>query len=683
MTSLRAILRISARNALHRKVNLTIGLAVLLGTALLVLGLTLLQNIEGALTESLRSTLFGDVDVYSADSEGALTFSMDSGMPSWSPIASYPEVRDRLLALPEVKGVVPMGFQSATLLGGNQVDRLLATLRKGVVAGGLGGTPAQRAEMARLEEKVRFLAGVMREDLEQSAQISNRADLPRAQDALEKAASTAFWADFPRDPLNALEFLENRVAPEATGKVALPLFLAGTDFQAFAANFRRFHVVEGTVPPPGAPGLLIPKGYYEDLFKLPLARRLDRIQQALARGAKIAEDGDLQQLVAQNRDNFADLLRQLDPVSAQEMTRRLGTELGRPDAPLRDLLASFFATDDGNFAARYRFFYDRMAPLIDLYSLHLGDVVAVKAEARSGYMRGVGLKLYGTFEFEGLEDSPLVGQMCLTDLSSLRMLLGLGEPGLGEEVAALEKRAGVQFVSKEAALDGLGEIAQAALPPAEDAKLPPRFEPAAGQVERRRSAEDSVLAAVVVLRDPARTPTALSRISELAQDPAIRIKAYPSTEAAGMLGQMVKVGRGVMLGLAGVVFLIIGVILNSAALFVTLRRVPEIGTLRAIGAQRGFVVALVVFESLLVVLAASLLGTAIASGLVAHWGATGIGAPPGMNFFFGGPVLRPQLHWIPALLPFSLVAAMCAAATFYPALLAARVSPLRAMQSSS
>jgi len=681
MPPLRAILRIAARNALRRKVNLTIGLVVLIGTGFLVFGLTMLQSIQGALGESLRSTMFGDVDVYSSASEGGMTFSLDSGIPKEEPIAHYPKVRDALLALPEVKGVVPMAFQTGTLLGGNGVDRLLAKLRQEVNDGALQQPREKRAAEIALEQKVQFLAGVMREDLLNSAEISNRADLPRARAALEKASSDAFWkVEFPRDPLNALEFLENRVAPEDTGRATTSLFLAGTDLGTFRANFNRLKLITGAFPPEGAKGILIPNGYYEDLFKLKLARRLDQIKQGLDRGATLADDSDLAKLVAQNKENFVELIRQLDPASAHQVTQRLQSTLGHPQGTLRELLPLFFDMNDANFAARYRFFYDQLAPLLDLYSVHVGDVISVKAEARSGYMRGVNLKVYGTFEFTGLEESPLVGQMCLTDLKTMQVLLGLSDPGTDAEVTALEQRAGLQFISKDAALAGLGEISEEPLPQAQDARPSPS---AGGISAERASPEDSVLVAVVRLRDPGQAAVALAHIQEMAKAQGLAIKAFPAASVAGIFGQMVKVGQGVMLGIAAVVFLILGVILNSAALFVTLRRIPEIGTLRALGAQRDLVVALVVVESLLVVLLAGALGTGMACGVLLHLSQAGLSAPPGMNFFFGGPTLYPQLHGLAALLPFGLVAVMCGAATFYPAMLAARVSPLRAMQSAA
>lgn len=681
MPPLRAIFRIAARNALRRKVNLTIGLVVLIGTALLVIGLTLLQSIQGALGESLRSTMFGDVDIYSSASEGGMTFSLDSGIPKEEPIAHYPRVRDALLALPEVKGVVPMAFQSGTLLGGNGVDRLLERLRAAIKAGGKLPTPEQVRERTRLEQRVQFLAGVMLADLRNTAEISNRADLPRALAALEKASSDTFWKqEFPSDPFSGLEFLENRMAPEDTGRVTTSLFLAGTDLATFRANFNRLKLIDGALPPPGAPGILIPKGYFEDLFKLKLARRLDRIKQGLDRGATLAEDSDLAKLVAQNKENDVELIRQLDPGSALEVTHRLETLLGRTGT-LRELLPVFFDMNDATFGARYRFFYDQIAPLLELYSVNVGDVISVKAEARSGYERGVNLKVYGTFEFTGLEESPLVGQMCLTDLKTMQELMGLSDPGTDAEVKAIEHRAGLQFISKDAAVAGLGDIAEAQLPEAQDTKPP--VVSAVAVPSGQSSPEDSVLAAVVLLRDPSDAAQALAHIRAVATAQGLGIQAFPAVKVAGIFGQMVKVGQGVMLGIAAVVFLILGVILNSAALFVTLRRIPEIGTLRALGAQRDLVVSLVVVESLLVVLLACALGTGLACGVLLHLSHVGLSAPPGMNFFFGGPTLYPQLYGLAALLPFTLVAVMCGVATFYPALLAARVSPLRAMQSAA
>jgi len=39
----------------------------------------------------------------------------------------------------------------------------------------------------------------------------------------------------------------------------------------------------------------------------------------------------------------------------------------------------FFRVDDANFARRYRFFYDQLAPMLELYRVRIGDMLTIKS----------------------------------------------------------------------------------------------------------------------------------------------------------------------------------------------------------------------------------------------------------------------------------------------------------------
>jgi ABC-type antimicrobial peptide transport system permease subunit len=108
----------------------------------------------------------------------------------------------------------------------------------------------------------------------------------------------------------------------------------------------------------------------------------------------------------------------------------------------------------------------------------------------------------------------------------------------------------------------------------------------------------------------------------------------------------------------------------------------EIGTMRAIGAQRGFVLSLVVIETVLLGLVFGAAGTGLGAVIVHYLGNVGI--PAGnefLYFFFSGPRLYVDLgvgSLVGALLIICLVTTISA---LYPAIIATRVSPVQAMQS--
>src|SRR5205085_10349558 len=110
-----------------------------------------------------------------------------------------------------------------------------------------------------------------------------------------------FWAGFDKDPLDGLEFLENKVAPAATDADMLFLRYVGTDPAEFAQTFDRMKIVDGQAIPPGKRGFLFSKYVYEEQLKLKTAHRLDKIKVALEqRSKKIATDPELERFVREN-----------------------------------------------------------------------------------------------------------------------------------------------------------------------------------------------------------------------------------------------------------------------------------------------------------------------------------------------------------------------------------------------
>jgi ABC-type antimicrobial peptide transport system permease subunit len=122
-------------------------------------------------------------------------------------------------------------------------------------------------------------------------------------------------------------------------------------------------------------------------------------------------------------------------------------------------------------------------------------------------------------------------------------------------------------------------------------------------------------------------------------------------------------------------------VINNAMMMATLRRVREIGTMRAIGAQRSLILAMILVETLVLGLGFGALGALSGSGLMGYLNATGIGAAnEQLYFFFGGPRLYPTLSVGNLITAFVIVVGVSAISTLYPAFMATRVSPVKAMQ---
>ena len=463
-------------------------------------------------------------------------------------------------------------------------------------------------------------------------------------------------------------------------------------------------IVDGTTVPPGKRGFLFSKFVYEDQLKLKAARRLDQIKEAKeARGETIAKSEELQRLVRENVTQVREVLLQLDALKTADFRAKLQRELGATDTDVGVLLAKFFATDDDNFAGRYAFFYRELAPALELYRVRIGDILTIKAFTRSGYVQSVNVPVYGTFQFEGLEKSALAGGLNLMDLVSFRELYGFLSGDKLAEIQKLQKAAGAKEVSREnaeAELFGAPGSGPAAEPPrkieadATPGVMPKLTDLSAPLTDRLRRDEARsrvfppgeveqgvMLDAAVILKDPKQIPQTITAIEAQGAKDGLSLKAISWQEAAGIIGKFIGFARAVLYVAILIIFMIALVIINNALVMATLERVREIGTLRAIGAQRRFILAMLVVEAVVIGLVFGGMGAVVGAIIVKLIARVGIPATSDQAFFFfSGPRLHPFLNPASVVAAFVIVLLVSTVSSFYPAWLAMRVTPRQAMQ---
>ena len=151
--------------------------------------------------------------------------------------------------------------------------------------------------------------------------------------------------------------------------------------------------------------------------------------------------------------------------------------------------------------------------------------------------------------------------------------------------------------------------------------------------------------------------------------------------ATGVIGQITMVVRAVLLTAIFILFLVTIVILNNSMVMATLERVSEFGTLRAIGAQRSFVNAMVIFETGVLGLLSGVFGAVFGVGFIGWLHRVGIPAPADLlQVVFGGPRLFPTVSFGNVVAGLFATLVVGVLATLYPARLATRVQPVVAMQ---
>ncbi len=122
------------------------------------------------------------------------------------------------------------------------------------------------------------------------------------------------------------------------------------------------------------------------------------------------------------------------------------------------------------------------------------------------------------------------------------------------------------------------------------------------------------------------------------------------------------------------------IIMNTLVISVT-ERIAEIGTIRALGGQKGFVRSMITVEVLTITLLFGLVGIAFGSLTIGILNLLGL---PASNLFlqimFGGSTLRPILSISSLFLSIIAVAVIGVIASLYPTSVALGVSPVQAMQ---
>jgi ABC-type lipoprotein release transport system permease subunit len=703
------LFRIASRNLLaSRAKSVIVGGIILFGAALVVVGSSLVDGVDTGMRRSIQGSLGGHIQVYDDRSKDDLAlYGGATGEPDLEPIEDFSRLARTLGLVPNVKAVVPMGIDMATIAMGNPFDVALERLRADVrrCAGEAGaGSCSDSAGSATVHgahlANVRRMVGLLADELSQARRIADEraadtAEQERSLADLERARSEVFWAEFGRDPLGSLEFLENRIAPLSVGGGSLPLRYVATDLDAFAQAFDGFQVVEGTPVPRGARGILLGKLYVEQALKLRTARRLDQIKEARdQRHARIATDERLQAMVKENQTSTREILAQLDPENAREAVKRLGRVLGTDELDLALLLVRLFATDDENFEERYRVFYSELAPLLQVYRVLVGDTISLEAPAASGYTRSVNVKVYGLVQFKGLERSDLAGSISLMDLMTFRALYGYPTPGQAAEVGEIKAGAGARAVARESAEaelfgSGAGDLVESGRSVAIGDYMPRggsrrRGEGALREVYSQQEMDGGLVKnAAVILADARRIPETIRAIEEACRRDGLPIRAVSWHEASGTVGQFVTLARLILYGSVFILFAVALVVINNATVMATLSRVKEIGTMRAMGAQRRFVLLMVLLETMAVGLLFGVAGAALGSGIVWLVGAAGgIPATNGdLYFFYSGPSLVPRLGAASLGGALAIVIGVSALSALYPALLATRVAPVVAMQS--
>lgn len=158
------------------------------------------------------------------------------------------------------------------------------------------------------------------------------------------------------------------------------------------------------------------------------------------------------------------------------------------------------------------------------------------------------------------------------------------------------------------------------------------------------------------------------------------LKSVPWDKASSFFASVADILQAVIYGITLLIFMIVVLILMNTLIINILERTGEIGTLRAIGADRSFVSAIFVWESLILNGGAAVVGIVISSVFIFLFGSRGIQLPDIVSqYLVGGGALEIIVTPAPFINSLILVLSVSFLATIYPTRVAVSVSPLMAM----
>jgi len=172
-----------------------------------------------------------------------------------------------------------------------------------------------------------------------------------------------------------------------------------------------------------------------------------------------------------------------------------------------------------------------------------------------------------------------------------------------------------------------------------------------------------------------------AEVMKLVEDkPNLGIRVLGWSEASGYFAQIASGLQTFIYAATGLIFLIVAFIFMNTLIINITERTEEIGTMRAMGAEKSFVRRLFISETLILNLTASVIAMLVALVVIVLVGNNGIPLPDTFSqFLIGGGNLPLQLQIGPFIQAIAVTVVVSILATLYPVRVATSITPLEAM----
>jgi putative ABC transport system permease protein len=312
-------------------------------------------------------------------------------------------------------------------------------------------------------------------------------------------------------------------------------------------------------------------------------------------------------------------------------------------------------------------------------SLAPGDSILVSGFGAAGF-RIRELPIRGLFRFR--QNVEGMSQISFVDVQSLRALLGMVVATAGQMDLSPEETRLLEVRDPEAELfadEVLERPDSGSLKPPEQVQDILGNRKAGGyQASLDSGAWNFVL---LKLRQERQTGAVIAGLNGWFADQDIEAWAVDWKVASGGWGSLADTLQIVFNILILIVAVVAVIIIMNTLVISVIERTGEIGTMRALGAQKATVRRMFVLETSSISIVFGTFGIMLGALLVGVLNLTGIRAPN--QFFrilFGGEVLYPALPLSSVLYALGITVAVGIAASLYPVALALRIQPVEAIQ---
>ncbi len=309
----------------------------------------------------------------------------------------------------------------------------------------------------------------------------------------------------------------------------------------------------------------------------------------------------------------------------------------------------------------------------------VGDKILLSGFGTAGFkIREV--VIAGVYERASEQSGPM--QMVYTDIDTARVLGGL-TLGADETVKLDATQTSLLDTDDLDALFGDDMVESVA--DSDKALDPSKFAGMLGDSTERERLNAADVGAwhfiLVRLKDSGSAPGYIADLTKSLGAEKIDARVVDWKAAAGSFASFSDIVR-IIFNIAIIIIAVVAVIVMMNTLVVSvIERTGEIGTMRALGAQKGFVRSMFLTETLTITLVFGAIGSVLAIGIALIVNALRIEAGNDLlKLLFGGPTLKLSLRAVSFAFTLVMVFFVGWAAHLYPVAVALRIPPVKAMQ---